>query len=61
METKLLSVKEAAKILGVCESTVRNLALRGEFPVVRFSSRGVRIEERVLDAFIGKIREGVVK
>jgi excisionase family DNA binding protein len=56
METKLLSVKEVAQILGVCESTIRNLARRGDLPVIRFSTKGVRIEERALDAYIGRIR-----
>ena len=39
VESLVVSVEIAAKMLGVCERTVRNLTKRGELPVVRIAGR----------------------
>lgn len=50
---QLLTPREAAKFLAVCEKTLFNLADRGEIPVVRIG-RSVRYDPRDLSHFIEK-------
>jgi excisionase family DNA binding protein len=37
VESLVVDVRTAAKMLGVCERTVRNLTKRGELPVIRIA------------------------
>jgi len=39
VEPLTVNVKEAARMLGVCERTIRNLTKLGELPVIRIASR----------------------
>jgi excisionase family DNA binding protein len=50
--TALLRVFEAARRLGLQESTIRKMIWRREIPVVRPTKRSVRIREEDLDAII---------
>ena len=45
IEPLTVNVKTAAKMLGVCEKTIRNLTKSGELPVVRIGSRAVYSRE----------------
>ncbi len=38
-EALVVDIRTAARLLGVCEKTVRNLTKRGELPVVRIMGR----------------------
>ena len=51
VESLTVNVKTAAKMLNVCERTVRNLTKRGELPVVRIGS-SVRYSRKVLHDFV---------
>ena len=51
VQTELLRVEEAAKVLGVGRTKVYELIGRGEMPVVRIG-RCVRIPRRALDQWI---------
>ena len=51
VESLTVNVKTAAKMLGVCERTVRNLTKRGELPVVRLGS-SVRYSRKVIHDFV---------
>jgi excisionase family DNA binding protein len=48
MERKGVTVKEAAKILGCCEKTVRNEIDNGTMKTYRVGKRGIRIPLSVL-------------
>ena len=39
VEPLTVNVKEAARMLGVCERTIRSLTKLGELPVIRIASR----------------------
>ena len=54
VEPLVVSVKEAARMLGVCERTVRTLTRDGVLPVVRIASRVLYSRE----ALIEFIRQG---
>ena len=47
---RLLSVKQAAAYLGVCQNTIRNLRKRGELESTRVGPRLVRFRQEQLDA-----------
>lgn len=53
---QLLSVPDAARELGVCSSTVRNLMKSGELPSVKLRRRRL-IASADIDALIAKLRE----
>jgi excisionase family DNA binding protein len=56
VESLVVDVKEAAKMLGVCPKTVSNLTKRGELPVIRIAGC-VRYSREDLLAFIRASRE----
>jgi len=45
----LLTYREAAKRLSICERTLWGLVDRGEIPTVRIGPRGVRFRVKTLD------------
>jgi len=49
VETLTVSVKEAAKMLGVCERTVRTLTKSGVLPVIRLASRVLYSREDLIE------------
>lgn len=49
---RLLTYAEAAKYLGVGYSTVRQIAARGEIPLIYVAPRTPRIDRVDLDAYI---------
>jgi excisionase family DNA binding protein len=51
VEPLTVSVKEAAKMLGVCERTVRTLTKSGVLPVIRIASRVLYSREDLI-AFV---------
>ena len=51
VEALLVDVRMAAKMLGVCERTVRNLTKRGELPVIRIAGC-VRYSREALIEFV---------
>jgi len=54
----LLTVKEAAKQLGLSVGTVRNYIRRGMIPAVKFH-RAVRIDEKDLERFVEAHKRGI--
>ena len=50
-DTKLLSLKEAAELLGIHYTTMRQYVRKGKFPVVRIG-RLLKIEASDLEAYI---------
>jgi len=48
----LVSYRQAARLLGVSERLVWELANAGKIPVVRLGKRAVRISRRALEAWI---------
>jgi excisionase family DNA binding protein len=50
-EKKLLSLKEAAELLGIHYTTMRQYVRRGKFPVVRIG-RLLKIEASDLESYI---------
>ena len=52
---RLLSVREAAAVLGISERTIRSLVSRGELPCVRIGRR-VLFDPQDLETFIHKQR-----
>jgi putative molybdopterin biosynthesis protein len=50
-EKKLLSLKEAAEMLGIHYTTMRQYVRRGKFPVVRIG-RLLKIEARDIEDYI---------
>ncbi|MHC4136568.1 MAG: helix-turn-helix transcriptional regulator [Planctomycetota bacterium] len=54
----LLRVREAAKILGVCERTLRTRIAARKFPVVRVSPGRLGVDPRALERYIKRQREG---
>lgn len=55
---RLITLRDAARALGVAERTLRAWAATARLPVVRLSSRCVRVALRDLDAFIEERRRG---
>jgi excisionase family DNA binding protein len=54
---RLLTVAEAREFLGVADRTIRSWIAGGRLPVVRLSSRCLRVRQADLDAFVrGHIR-----
>ena len=51
VEALTVDVRMAAKMLGVCERTVRNLTKRGELPVIRIAGC-VRYSREALIEFV---------
>jgi excisionase family DNA binding protein len=49
VEPLVVSVKEAARMLGVCERTVRTLTRDGVLPVVRIASRVLYSREALIE------------
>lgn len=56
MNKQLLTYKDAAKLLDVCDRTVWALVQRGDIPVVRFG-RTVRIDPVDLSNFIERAKK----
>lgn len=52
-EKKLLSLKEAAEMLGIHYTTMRQYARRGKFPVIRIG-RLLKIEAKDIEEYIKK-------
>lgn len=50
-EKKLLSLKEAAELLGIHYTTMRQYVRKGKFPVVRIG-RLLKIEARDIESYI---------
>ena len=55
---RLLTVEQAAAVLGVGSRTVRRLIWRGDLPAVRPVPGSVRIDSRDLAAYIEQLRAG---
>jgi excisionase family DNA binding protein len=55
----LLSVRQAAKFLGVCHATAYRLCVRGMPPQFRVSN-AIRIDTADLKAFLGQAGRGIV-
>jgi len=53
----LLSARDAAKALAVCERTLFNLTKAGEIPAVKVNKRGVRYDPNDLRAWIEKSKQ----
>jgi len=53
VERLLIDVKDVAKMLNVCERTIRNLTKVGELPVVRIARRVLYSREDIVE-FIRK-------
>lgn len=53
-QSEFLTIREAANVLRVSQSTVRNAIRRGELPAYRFGSRGgtIRIAVTDLDKYV---------
>jgi len=49
VEPLTVNVKEAAKMLGVCERTVRMLTKNGVLPVIRIASRVLYSREGLIE------------
>ena len=49
VEPLTVNVKEAARMLGVCERTIRNLTKLGELPVIRIASRVLYSREDLIE------------
>ncbi len=43
LERPLLTIEEAAQILGVCRATGYNLATRGDLPTVKVGRRNMKV------------------
>ena len=56
VESLVVGVNEAAKMLGVCSKTVSNLTKRGELPVIRIAGC-VRYSREDLIEFVRSKRE----
>lgn len=52
-DKKLLSLKEAAEMLGIHYTTMRQYARRGKFPVIRIG-RLLKIEAKDIEEYIKK-------
>jgi excisionase family DNA binding protein len=52
----LLTVKQAAEVLGQCEKTIRRRIEDGDIPVHRPGGRAIRIAEADLLAYIARTR-----
>jgi len=50
----LVTPREAAKVLSVCEKTLWTLTKCGELPAVRIGRRGIRYDVRDLQDFIDR-------
>lgn len=53
-ESLCVDIRTAARLLGVCEKTVRNLTKRGELPVVRIMGR-VLYRREDLEDFVRRL------
>jgi excisionase family DNA binding protein len=53
----LLSITEAAKILGVSRTTAYTWANAGRLPVIRYGERGARVPRGALDAYMRQLDE----
>lgn len=53
--SRLLTVKQVAKYLAICERTAWNLVNDGKLPTIRFG-RVVRVDQADVDAFINSIK-----
>jgi excisionase family DNA binding protein len=49
LEPLTVNVKTAAKMLGVCERTIKNLTKKGELPVVRILGRVLYSQEDLVE------------
>ena len=49
IESLTVDVKMAAKMLGVCERTIRNLAKKGELPIVKILGRVLFSREDLIE------------
>lgn len=58
VERRLITLPEAAEILGISLRTLRALMDRGALPFIRPSARRVAIDVRDLDRYIDAQREG---
>lgn len=52
--SKLMTIKETAKILGVSESSLKGMIRRGLIPYIKLSPRVLRFEPEVLEEFLEK-------
>lgn len=56
IEPLTVDIKTAAKMLNVCEKTIRTLAKRGELPVIRIMGRVLYSREDLTDFVRGRSR-----
>ncbi len=57
---KLLTLQEAAHLLGICKRSLERLISRGEFPAPLRLGRAVRVPASWIDEYIKKLSEDVV-
>jgi len=51
-EPMLLTVRDTARVLAVCEKTLWTLTRDGKLPAVRIGKRGIRYDRRDIERFI---------
>jgi len=49
VEPLTVNIRTAAKMLGICERTIRNLTKSGELPVIRIASRVLYRREDLIE------------
>lgn len=56
-EDQLLTIADAARLLGISRTTAYHWASTGRLPVVRYGTRGARVPRRALDAYIDRLTD----
>ena len=54
--SKLLTIKETAKLLGVTESTLKGMIRRGAIPYIKLSPRVLRFDPEELEEYLEQRR-----
>ena len=54
--SKLLTIKETAKLLGITESTLKGMIRRGAIPYIKLSPRVLRFDPEELDEYLDQRR-----
>ena len=57
IEAMLITARQAAAALGICERTLYELTRRGEIPVLRFGKRNVRYDVADLRGWIEREKQ----
>ena len=54
--SKLMTIKETAKLLGITESTLKGMIRRGAIPYIKLSPRVLRFDPEELDEYLDQRR-----